>query len=84
MELDLRWPIGLMFALLGALLFFYGVATTGDAMYARSLGYNVNLWWGAGLLGFGAVVLILLRRGRRKVAPSAGADGRAAPRAGDR
>lgn len=65
MGLDLRWPIGLMFALLGMLLFVYGVATAGDAMYARSLGYNVNLLWGAGLFGFGVVVLLLLRRDRK-------------------
>ena len=66
MGLDLRWPIGLMFTLLGALLFIYGAATTGDAMYERSLGHNVNLLWGVGLFAFGAVVLLLMRRGKRR------------------
>jgi len=62
MGLDLRWPIGLMFTILGTLLMIYGAATAGDAMYARSLGYNVNLLWGAGLVLFGGTVLLLMRR----------------------
>ena len=67
MGLDLRWPIGLMFMLLGALLAVYGVATGGDAMYGRSLGYNVNLIWGAVLWAFGtSVVLVLLITHRRR------------------
>lgn len=65
MGLDLRWPIGLMFTLLGTLLVAYGLATAGDAMYERSLGYNVNLLWGAALLLFGVSVLLLIRRSRR-------------------
>ena len=39
MGLDIRFPIGLMFTLLGALLAIYGLATGSDAaMYASSLG----------------------------------------------
>jgi hypothetical protein len=61
--LDIRTPIGLMFSILGALLAGYGLVAD-PAIYARSLGLNVNLWWGAVLLVFGATMLALGRRGR--------------------
>ncbi|MDE3099251.1 MAG: hypothetical protein KGJ88_07230 [Verrucomicrobiota bacterium] len=58
MGLDLRWPIGLMFTFFGALLVIYGAATNSDtAMYAHSLGKNINLIWGAVLLVFGILML---------------------------
>ena len=42
MGLDLRWPIGLMFSLIGALLVVYGLVTNSNQeIYARSLGLNV-------------------------------------------
>jgi hypothetical protein len=34
------------------------------ADYARSLGININLWWGLVLLAFGALMLWLARRSR--------------------
>jgi hypothetical protein len=58
MGLDIRLPIGMMFTLLGALLAVYGLFTGSDTeMYASSLGYNVNIWWGLVLLLFGGVML---------------------------
>jgi hypothetical protein len=58
MKLDVRVPVGLMLALMGALLAVYGLA--GDpAIYARSLGININLVWGSVLLAIGAVLLAL-------------------------
>jgi hypothetical protein len=65
MDLDIRLPIGLMFSTIGVLLAGYGLF--GDkTVYAKSLGINVNLGWGAALIGFGLVMLFLsLRRGRR-------------------
>jgi hypothetical protein len=61
MGLDIRLPIGLMFAVLGILLSGYGIL--GDrAIYAKSLGINVNLGWGLVLLAFGIVMLLLARR----------------------
>ena len=58
MGLDIRYPIGLMFTLVGLLMAGYGLFTGGDtAMYDRSLGINVNLWWGLVLLVFGAAML---------------------------
>jgi hypothetical protein len=63
MKLDLRLPIGLMFALFGAMLTLYGLVSS-DTIYDRSLGINVNLWWGLVLLAFGLVMLGLAWRGR--------------------
>jgi hypothetical protein len=62
MKLDLRLPIGLMFSIIGALLAVFGLASD-PAIYQRSLGINVNLWWGLVLLVFGLVMLWLVRRG---------------------
>jgi hypothetical protein len=62
MKLDLRLPIGLMFSIIGALLTVFGLASD-PAIYQRSLGVNVNLWWGLVLLVFGLVMLWLMRRG---------------------
>ena len=62
-EMDLRFPIGLLFLLLGAILTVFGVVTNGDtAMYAPSAGVNINLVWGVVLIGFGLVMTGLARR----------------------
>lgn len=66
MGLDIRTPIGLMFALFGALLVAYGLLTAGSDIYDRSLGQNINLFWGAVLLAFGLLMLWLGRRGSPK------------------
>jgi hypothetical protein len=63
MGLDIRTPIGLMFACFGVLLVGYGLVTNGSDVYQRSLGLNVNLEWGAVLLVFGAVMLYFGRKG---------------------
>lgn len=65
MGLDIRTPIGLMFAIFGLLLGGYGLVTSGSPIYERSLGYNINLEWGAVLLVFGALMLWLARRSRK-------------------
>ena len=56
MQLDLRLPMGLMFSAFGALLTTFGLVSD-QALYQRSLGINVNLWWGVALLAFGLVSL---------------------------
>ncbi len=72
MGLDIRWPIGLMFSLVGLLMTILGFATRGDAeMYRRSLDININLIWGIILLLFGAFMLIMAMRKK----DSAGASG---------
>lgn len=63
MGLDIRWPMGLLFLLLGAILAGYGVVSD-PAIYTRSLGLNVNLWWGAVLMVCGAAMVALARRAR--------------------
>ncbi|OLC02169.1 MAG: hypothetical protein AUH78_19190 [Gemmatimonadetes bacterium 13_1_40CM_4_69_8] len=70
MKLDLRMPIGLMFSLFGAMLTVYGLVS-GNAIYERSLGINVNLWWGLVLLAFGPMMLALAVRAGRKASPGA-------------
>ena len=71
MGLDIRWPIGLMFTLLGAMLVIFGFATGGNTeMYQHSLGINVNVRWGAVLLLFGVWMLTMAWRGSKKrIAP---------------
>jgi hypothetical protein len=65
MNLDLRLPIGLMFTIDGLLLVGYGLVSD-PAIYARSLGTNVNLGWGVVLLAFGIGMLVpAIRPGRR-------------------
>jgi len=67
MQLDIRLPIGFMFSLLGAILAGYGLFTASDkAAHERSLGININLWWGLVILAFGAVMLLLARRASKK------------------
>jgi hypothetical protein len=67
MGLDIRWPIGLMFSLIGVLLTGYGALTGSDTeMYKRSLDININLCWGLVLLVFGALMLILAWRGKAR------------------
>ena len=56
MKLDLRLPIGLMFSIFGVMLFGFGLISDAT-IYQRSLGINVNLWWGVVLLIFGMVML---------------------------
>jgi hypothetical protein len=60
MGLDIRWPIGLMFTLIGALLVAFGVTKSADSV---SLGININLIWGIVLLVFGVLMLAGAVRG---------------------
>ncbi|HEU5396463.1 MAG TPA: hypothetical protein VFV81_04795 [Verrucomicrobiae bacterium] len=55
MGLDIRWPIGLMFTLIGVLLTGYGAATGSTSV---RLGLNINLIWGVVLLVFGVLMLL--------------------------
>jgi hypothetical protein len=72
MGLDIRWPIGLMFSLIGALLTGYGAWTASDSkMYQRSLGINIDLRWGVVLLVFGLLMLLLAWSGKAKATPTA-------------
>ena len=61
MGLDLRLPIGLIFTIFGVLLTAVGLFSNPE-MYERSLGINVNLWWGIVLLVVGLIFILLERR----------------------
>jgi len=61
MGLDIRLPIGLLFAILGLLLLGYG-ALSDPSIYQRSLGINVNLGWGAVMALFGGTMFYFGRR----------------------
>ncbi len=67
MGLDIRWPIGLMFTLIGALLAAFGLVKGSESV---SLGININLIWGAVLLVFGVLMLLGAIKGG-KTPPSA-------------
>ncbi len=72
MGLDIRWPIGLMFSLIGAMLVLFGlVSGSNPDTYKPSLGININLYWGLLLLVFGAWMLIMAVRGSRAAAANA-------------
>ena len=58
-----------MFAILGVVLVLAGFLLDASA-YTRSLGININLWWGIVLALFGGVMLILGRRGGSAMKPS--------------
>ena len=63
MSFDLRIPVGLMFSIFGLILLGVGLFGGAD-LPAKSLGININLWWGLVQLVFG--VLMLLFAFRRK------------------
>jgi hypothetical protein len=63
MGLDIRWPIGLMFSLIGVLLVIVGAA---NGPSERSLGINIDLIWGIVLLVFGGLMLAGAIRGKKQ------------------
>lgn len=66
-SLDLRVPIGGLFAVLGVMLAGYGLLTAGDtAMYAKSGGLNINVIWGVVMLVTGVLFLLAARRDSRR------------------
>jgi len=71
MGLDIRYPIGLMFGTIGLVMVVYGLLTGSDPMYQRSLGINVNVWWGAVLLVFGGLMLYFARKTAKEAPPKA-------------
>ena len=66
MGIDIKIPIGLMFTILGMLLAVYGFITRLDvSLYTPSLGININLWSGGGMLVFGIFMLALGLKSRK-------------------
>jgi hypothetical protein len=68
MKLDIKIPIGLLFTVFGLILSIYGLATgSNEEMYAKSLGFNVNLYIGLFMLLFGGFMLILSRKKLKEI-----------------
>ena len=66
MGLDIRWPIGMMFSLIGLIMTVQGVFTRSNtAMYKVSLDININLIWGLILVAFGLFMLIGAKMGAK-------------------
>ena len=70
MGIDIRWPIGLMFSLIGVLLAFYGVYSRTNVSHAGGTDININLIWGVVLLVFGVLMLLGASRGRKTPPPA--------------
>jgi hypothetical protein len=64
MGLDIRLPIGLMFSILGFVLLAYSLIGNKE-IYQRSLGININFWWGLVVIIFGLAMLGLGIRGAK-------------------
>ena len=68
--MDIRIPVGALFATYGVLLIVYSFAS-GDAAPRHMLaGMNVNMFTGIGMLIFGSIFLWLSRRGGPTVRPA--------------
>lgn len=62
MGLDIRIPLGLIFMITGGLMTVWGIVTRHSDIYDRSMGVNMNLWWGLIMLIFGIVMFVVGRR----------------------
>jgi len=64
MGMDIRLPVGVFFSLVGLILALYG-RFADPWIYQKSLGININVYWGIVRCIFGAVMLLLGRRALR-------------------
>lgn len=65
MQLDIRYPIGLLFVIVGVILAACGL-TRPEPSSGHELSTNVDLFWGIIQIVFGAVMLAFARMGSRK------------------
>ncbi len=65
MGIDVRIPIGGMFTLIGAIITIFGLVSD-PKIYERSLGININFWWGLVMLAFGVFMLLMAWRAFRR------------------
>lgn len=73
MGLDIRWPIGLMFSLIGLLLTGFGAINSSSSMTKiAGQDININLIWGVVLLVFGVLMVFFAYRGGKKTPPPQG------------
>ena len=63
---DIRFPIGLMFTILGVLITIFGFVTLSNKdMYEKSLDINVNIIMGILMLIFGLIMLFMAIRKKK-------------------
>ena len=72
MDTDIRFPIGLLFTVIGVLIAIFGFATNGAEIYKHSLGININIWSGICLTVFGIIMLVMAFMAQSKDKASAG------------
>ena len=68
MHLDVRIPIGLLFIVFGAILSVCGVVAGTGNPAQQLFGVHIDLSWGLVQLAFGAVMLWLAQRGKKRAA----------------
>jgi len=61
MQVDIRVPLGLLFAIIGALLVVFGISSDA-ATGTHTAGVNIDLAWGVVMAAFGGLMLWLSRR----------------------
>jgi hypothetical protein len=66
MQADIRFPIGLLFTIIGVLIAIFGLATRGSEIYKHSLGININIYSGICLTVFGVIMLAMAIRAQKK------------------
>jgi hypothetical protein len=69
MGLDIRWPIGIIFSIYGLILILYGAVADASIFQEKSLGVNIDLWWGAAMWVFGVFMGALAYRASRRSEP---------------
>ncbi len=72
-RLDVRIPIGAFFAISGAMLIIFGLASN-KQIYERSENININLWWGLVMFIFGAIFLLTALYSTNAAKKKAGSD----------
>ena len=65
MNLDIRFPIGFFFTIVGVILVVFGLFSDPSIYVEHSLGININIWWGLVLMAFGTVMLVLAWRNKK-------------------
>lgn len=58
MSMDIRFPIGFMFTIIGLIITVWGLIGSPE-IYKKSLNVNINLWTGLAMLVFGLAFLLM-------------------------
>ena len=69
MGLDIRWPIGIIFTIYGVLLLAFGAVANPAMFEERSMGINIDVWWGLAMLAFGLFMGALALKASRANRP---------------